>query len=236
MDDSSAAGGSAAGDGRRGSSVRQRVRAEQSYGLLFVLIILSLIATAVTSRSTVGRAVGVATQGAVLVYALWTSRSGRRALRAALVLVPIVVVVAAVLTGRRTDLVAGVVATLDAFLAMAAIAAIVRRISANPKIDRVTILGALSTYLLIGTFFAALFAAIGGFTAEPFFATTGRATSVDYLYFSYVTLTTTGYGDLAARTDLGRMFAVTEALLGQLYLVSVVALVIGNLGRERRAT
>jgi voltage-gated potassium channel Kch len=57
--------------------------------------------------------------------------------------------------------------------------------------------------------------------------------SIDFLYFSYVTLTTVGYGDLTAAGDLGRMLAVTEALLGQLYLVTVVALVIGNIGRER---
>jgi Ion channel len=42
-----------------------------------------------------------------------------------------------------------------------------------------------------------------------------------------------GYGDLTAAGDLGRMLAVTEALLGQLYLVTVVAVVIGNIGRER---
>lgn len=97
-----------------------------------------------------------------------------------------------------------------------------------------TILGALSIYLLIGTFFAALFRAVAAFSNEPFFVTKAART-VDYLYFSFVTLTTTGYGDLTARTDLGRMLAVTEALLGQLYLVSVVALVVGNIGRERRA-
>jgi hypothetical protein len=56
---------------------------------------------------------------------------------------------------------------------------------------------------------------------------------VDFLYFSFVTLTTVGFGDRTAAGDLGRMLAVTEALLGQLYLLTVVALVIGNIGRER---
>jgi hypothetical protein len=54
------------------------------------------------------------------------------------------------------------------------------------------------------------------------------------VYFSYVTMSTVGYGDLTARGDLGRMLAVTEALLGQLYLVTIVALLVGNLGRVRR--
>jgi voltage-gated potassium channel Kch len=77
------------------------------------------------------------------------------------------------------------------------------------------------------------FGAIGAIQEQDFFAQHVNATLADYLYFSFVTLTTTGYGDLTARSDLARMLAVTEALIGQLYLVSVVALVIGNIGRER---
>jgi hypothetical protein len=54
------------------------------------------------------------------------------------------------------------------------------------------------------------------------------------VYFSFVTLTTTGYGDLTARYDAGRMTAILEALFGQLYLVSIVALLVANMGRARR--
>jgi hypothetical protein len=67
----------------------------------------------------------------------------------------------------------------------------------------------------------------------PFFVTVAAPGAVDYLYFSYVTLTTVGYGDLTARGDAGRMLAVCEALLGQLYLVTVLALLVGNVGRPR---
>ena len=67
-----------------------------------------------------------------------------------------------------------------------------------------------------------------------FFSEVATPSSVDYLYFSFVTLTTVGFGDRTAAGNFGRMLAVTEALLGQLYLVTVVALVIGNVGRERK--
>ena len=53
------------------------------------------------------------------------------------------------------------------------------------------------------------------------------------LYFSFTTLTTVGYGDLTARTDLGHTLAVFEALIGQIYLVTVVSLIVSNLGRAR---
>jgi voltage-gated potassium channel Kch len=54
--------------------------------------------------------------------------------------------------------------------------------------------------------------------------------NIDYIYFSFVTLTTVGYGDLTAAQSMGKMMAVSEALLGQLYLVGVVALLASNLG------
>jgi voltage-gated potassium channel Kch len=66
-----------------------------------------------------------------------------------------------------------------------------------------------------------------------FFAQRGHHDAVSYLYFSYITLTTVGYGDLTAGSSLGRMLAVIEALVGQLYLVTIVALVVGNIGRQR---
>ena len=63
----------------------------------------------------------------------------------------------------------------------------------------------------------------------------GPLTFNDEVYFSFVTLTTIGYGDIVAANDLSRGLAIFEALLGQLYLVTVVSLVVGNLGRDRTA-
>ena len=88
----------------------------------------------------------------------------------------------------------------------------------------------------IANFFASAFGLIAAVTDEPFFAqlqsSPDPATQIDYLYFSFVTITTVGYGDLTAAADLGRMTAVFEAILGQLYLITVVAIVVQNLGNE----
>ena len=59
------------------------------------------------------------------------------------------------------------------------------------------------------------------------------ATNADFLYFSFITLTTVGYGDLTAADNLGRSVAVLEALTGQVYLVTIVALLVGNLVPRR---
>jgi hypothetical protein len=219
---------------RSGMSFRERLGAPDAYGILLVLIILSLVVAAVLGDTAAGPGLVVLVEGGVVLFALRTSRSGRHVFRVALVGVPIVVVVAALLSGRTSDLAGGIVSWASAALCLAAIGAIVRRLAAHPRVDGVTILGALSAYLLIGSFFASVYAGVGAFSEQPFFASGSEADPVDYYYFSYVTLTTTGYGDFTAGTDLGRMLAVTEALLGQLYLVSVVALVIGNIGRQRR--
>lgn len=83
----------------------------------------------------------------------------------------------------------------------------------------------------MGLTFSYLYPLIQFITGEPFFVQTSTPESVDYVYFSYVTLTTVGYGDFTAFTSVGRMIAVSEALAGQLYLVSAVALLVGNIGR-----
>ncbi len=67
-----------------------------------------------------------------------------------------------------------------------------------------------------------------------FFANGEAATGARCLYFSFTTLTTVGYGDLTAASNLGHTLSVTEALLGQIYLVTIVSVIISNL-RPRRA-
>jgi nucleoside permease NupC len=89
-----------------------------------------------------------------------------------------------------------------------------------------SVFGAICIYILLGLFFAVVYGAIGALGSSSFFASGVVGTSNDFLYFSFVTMTTTGYGDFTAASDLGRTLAVTEALLGQLYIVTVLALIV----------
>jgi ion channel len=103
-------------------------------------------------------------------------------------------------------------------------------------IDLQVLAGALCLYLLLGLFFTFVYSLIQHVDSSgPLFVQVpGKASTANITYFSYVTMTTVGYGDLTLRSNVPRMFAVTEALLGQLYLVSAVALVVSRLGQERR--
>lgn len=93
-------------------------------------------------------------------------------------------------------------------------------------------LGVLCIYLLISLAFAAAFGAIGALGNGPFF-TQVVGTTNNYLYYSLTTITTVGIGNLAPATNLGRSLTAAEALIGQIYVITVVAVIVGNLGRPR---
>jgi len=102
----------------------------------------------------------------------------------------------------------------------------------HQRIPVEALLGVLSLYLLFGMFCAFVWGVIDRFDA-PFFAGGGAGTASNFLYFSFVTMTTVGYGDFTPRTPVGHTLAVLEALVGQIYLVTVVSLFVTNVGRQR---
>jgi hypothetical protein len=91
------------------------------------------------------------------------------------------------------------------------------------EVDRETMLGALSAYLFIGMAFAFAYRFLGGVQSSTFFGAQGEGDIADDLFFSFVTLTTTGYGNLVPAGNPGQSLAVLEALIGQLFLVTAVA-------------
>jgi len=98
------------------------------------------------------------------------------------------------------------------------------------------VFGVLCVYLLIGMLFAFLYGSIDRLGGSPFFAGGQPASVADCLYYSFTTLTTVGYGDLTAHSNLGHTLSVSEALVGQIYLVTIVSLIVANLGRSRPAS
>jgi voltage-gated potassium channel len=221
---------------RQGWTLSQRLRAPDSYGLLLFLILGALVCSAALGESVWGSLLTVIIQALTLVYALWTSRASKRVIRAGLGLtvVAVLVAIAGSIRGGASDLGAALLAAASGVLAIAAPVAIVRRVAKNLVISGSTVLAAICIYLTSGMFFAAVYAFIAAVGSDPFFAQEGARSAIDYLYFSFVTQTTVGYGDLTAAQNLGRMLAVTQALAGQVYLVTVVALLVANIGRERR--
>jgi hypothetical protein len=109
----------------------------------------------------------------------------------------------------------------------------VRTLRVRGRVTIEAVFGVLCLYLLLGMFFAALYGAIAHVDGA-FFAHNATGSTARYLYFSFTTLTTVGYGDLTAASNLGHTLSVSEALLGQIYLVTVVSLIVGNVAVDRR--
>lgn len=110
---------------------------------------------------------------------------------------------------------------------------VLRRMRETQSVPVDAVLGVLCIYLLLGMFFASVFGALDHVGGKGFFAQGVPATIAHCTYFSFTTLATIGYGDLTAASNLGHTLSVSEGLLGQVYLVTVVSLIVGNLGRRR---
>jgi len=124
-------------------------------------------------------------------------------------------------------------AALVAFGPPAIAVGVMRSLRAHGLVHLEAVMGVLSLYILLGLLFAFVYGALDELGPGTFFASGGAASGSDFMYFSFTTLTTVGFGDLTARTDLGHTLAVFEALTGQIYLVTVVSLIVSNLGRAR---
>lgn len=224
----------APGETRR-HQARDVLAREDDFGVVLVLILITIIVFA-SAQGAVGQLVSVGLSGFTLLFVLHTAGAHPRAFRASAIVVVVAVIGAAasVLLGDTvSSSTAGLVGLLLAILAPIVI---LRRIVMSPTITVRLVLGALSIYLLLGLAYAYLFPLIAALTREQFFVQTGDPNTSDFLYFSYTTLATIGFGDFTAATSLGRMISVSEGLVGQLYLVSAVALLVGNVGRQLRHT
>ncbi|MFZ4518489.1 MAG: potassium channel family protein [Microthrixaceae bacterium] len=142
-------------------------------------------------------------------------------------------IVTPVLDEQRTDEIFRVVSNvLFVILLLITPMIVLIRLLLRPKITLDTVAGALAAYLQIGLFFGALYQLVAIVSSDPFFVGNPKVVGFDYMYFSFITITTTGYGDFTPATTVGQTMAVMEAIIGQLFLVTVVALVVSNLGRE----
>jgi hypothetical protein len=139
--------------------------------------------------------------------------------------------VSILIASTQGRLAGGYLALTTLLLTLVTIGAIARRLWRRAEINLITVLGAVCIYVLLGLSFAFAFQAVGDLGARPFFASQEGGTRSDYTYFSFITIATVGYGDFTPQGGLGRALAVTEGLLGQIYLVTAVAALVSNLGR-----
>jgi len=212
-----------------------RVRASHSYGVVLALIVVVFVFTSVASNSDWADSTLVLLQGATLVTALYTSGVARADSTVSLTLVALSAASAVALLVFGGDGFAALVGILSGLLTVATIATVALGVVDQGEANVQAVTGAVCVYVLIGILFVFLYGVLATLGSGDFFAQGTDGTRSLRLYFSFVTLATLGYGDYTAAGELGRTLAIVEALVGQLYLVTVIAVLVSRIRRRSSA-
>jgi hypothetical protein len=216
----------------RGRPVRSRVarlRASHSYRGVLGLVVATFVFASVAGDGAWTTSALLVLVATTLVLSLWTSGLARWSSWTLVAILTAATTLAGVQVFVSTDRVSGVAGLATGALAVATIPAIAVGVVDQDEVNAYSITGAVCIYLLFGLVFLFLYGALAVLGHGAFFTQGTDGTRAVRLYFSYVTLATVGYGDYTPAGDLGHTLAVVEALIGQLYLVTVLALLVSRL-------
>lgn len=208
------------------------------YGAVFMLTLTLLVFVIVAPGADWSRAVACALQWLALLAVVATSRAStgvRQSVVIVLLAFTSFTVVGEAAGALSDPVLFAIGGLLSAAIPLALIGGLMRLVRAHGVTPQ-AVAGALTLYLLLGLVFAWVVGFIAKVDDVQYFAEQAHASTSQIVYFSFEVLTTTGFGDLTAATHLGRALAVVEMLLGQLYLVTVIGVLVGNFaGRSRPA-
>jgi Ion channel len=211
-------------------------RAEYRYGAVFALVTTAVVFVIVAPDGDGSRAIAFAIIGSALLVAVLTSRERRivrrrRATYGGAAIVLIVIFTAVRVLPNSIALIVGAALTLAVPATLAGgLLRLVRERGATVQ----AVAGALAIYLSLGLAFSSAIGFVAAVGSASFFTETAKSTPSEHVYYSFTVLTTTGFGDLTAAHSVGRALAVLEMLTGQLYLVTVIGILIGRRVERRR--
>lgn len=210
--------------------------AEYRYGAVLALTVALavLLISAPASDWTRAATLGIQLGMLIVIVATSRARAGTRRARALLVAAAGTALVIATGTGAIPVAVVLVLSGLLAAVLPLAVVGGLTRLIRDRGVTGGAVAGALAIYLLVGLLFAAVIAVIAHVGAAAYFANGTDGSTAERVYFSFTTLTTTGYGDFTPAQSLGRALAVVEMLVGQLYLVTVIGVLVGHLAARAR--
>ena len=215
-------------------SQRERTKIEGRFGMVLLLLIVTVFFSISAPDEPLAWLATTVVLATNLSIAMWASGVRPKVLRAWLAVAILGIGASSIIAiTQETRTAGGYLALTSLLLTLATMSAIARRILQHVEISVLTVLGAVCIYVLLGLSFAFVYQAVGDLGSRPFFASQEGGTRSDYMYFSFITMATVGYGDLTPQGGLGRALAVTEGLFGQIYLVTAVAALVGSLGRAR---
>jgi len=203
--------------------LKRAERFNDAFGLVFGLVLVTYVLTSLLGNSGWSSVLVMLGVSSTSIVALTSSHVKPHWVHLAFYLSALGLLFAVVAAASGNDDWLDVGAAVQVLLLAAAMASVLVRVITAAEVNARTILGAISVYTVLGLLFAFVFEAVGRIQSEPFFENHQVLHHSDYLFFSYTTLTTTGYGDLVPGGQPGRMLAGIEMLLGQIFLVTLVA-------------
>jgi prepilin signal peptidase PulO-like enzyme (type II secretory pathway) len=205
------------------------------YGVVLLLTLVLLVFIIVAPSGDAARAMAVALEAAALVVVVATSRErrGERRRRALMITAAGVVFVVAVAAGAVPAFVVSLVAgALALAIPLTLVGGLLRLVRARGVTLQV-VAGALAIYVLMGLMFAWVIGVAAKAGGHAYFTSGTDGSESSRLYYSLTVLTTTGFGDFTPAQPAGRALAVIEMLTGQIYLVTVIGVLVGNLAARR---
>ncbi len=209
---------------RREERWRQRAeRARDAFGLVLALVLVNYILSSLLDNRGWPALLICFSIAATSVVALVSSHSNAQAVRAAIAVSALALLCALIAAITDTHLWLNIAAGIQILLLCLAMAAVLRRVITTAEVGSRTILGALSVYAVLGLIFTYLYGTIARLQSTPFFEGHPQPAGSDFIFFSYTTLTTTGYGNLVPNGQPGEMISGLEMMLGEIFLVTLVA-------------
>lgn len=206
------------------------------YGIVLAIALATVLFLVIAPESSWSRAVAMLLAGAMLLVVIATRRGGSWRLRQSAGLATVAATLALALAIGFEWIAVPIGAATSAVLVLTTLVELVRSLVVLLRVRGVTVqavAGALAVYLLIGLVFSFVITTLARAGHRPYFAQGTSGSGSERVYFSFTSLTTTGYGDLTPAQSGGRAVAVLEMLTGQIYLVTVISLLVSNLRRRR---
>jgi len=200
------------------------IRVLDSYATLLVLLVGNFFLLELVEDPRWGALGSTLLAAGGLIVAISDPDAGQTVSRRQLTMVVAAVALAPIVLIVNSEPVVGLAYLLPVMLLVTATLPVtLSRVLRHRRVTHETVLGALCSYVLLGLMFAFLYLAVDDFVVDRFFAQEGAHEQSEFVYFSFVTLTTLGFGDLSPAVGLPQALTVLEALCGQIFLVTLVA-------------
>jgi hypothetical protein len=211
--------------------VLKRMRAAHSYWAVLAAIFVGFFLAALLPDAPWATSLIVLVQSATLLIAIWTAGWAVTERAVSFGLATAGGAAAAINIVWQSEALTALLGITAGLLTITIAVVVAAGAVSQREVNTRSVAGAICVYVLLGMLFLFVYTVLATLETTPFFAQGTDGTRPLRLYFSFVTLATLGYGDYTPAGNLGHALAVLEALMGQLYLVTVVAVVVTRLGR-----